>query len=127
MALPRLPAWRSRLVLGAVGDGLAHRRVCLNVLHPVVVHDAEVALVAGLAVFKVLNGVNLLPIAAFFVPLPVQLLAGVLPTYWPMRAVWSAAEGERYAVYLVCGAVVVIVCALLLTASLFDRRLRRQG
>jgi fluoroquinolone transport system permease protein len=59
--------------------------------------------VAGLALVKVLNGINLMPIAAFFVPLPLQLLAGVLPTYWPMRALWSAAEGDRYAVYLVCG------------------------
>jgi hypothetical protein len=43
-----------------------------------------------------------------------------------MKAAWSAAEGERDAVYLVCGAV-VNVCALLLTASLFDRRLRRHA
>src|SRR5688500_2582901 len=48
-ALPRLPGWRRPLVLTAVGDGLAHRRVCLDVLHAVVVHDAEVALAERLS------------------------------------------------------------------------------
>ena len=51
--------------------------------------------VAGLAVVKVLNGLNLLPSAAFFLPTPLQYVAGIIPTYWPMRAFWSAAAGER--------------------------------
>src|SRR5688572_16518832 len=42
--LTTLPRWRRQLVLAAVGDRFAHRRVCLDVLHAVVVHDAEVAL-----------------------------------------------------------------------------------
>ena len=50
--------------------------------------------VAGFAIVKVLNGLNLLPIAAFFVPRPLQYVAGIIPAYWPMRAFWSAAEGE---------------------------------
>jgi len=82
--------------------------------------------VAGFAVVKVLNGVNLLPIAAFFVPVPLQYVAGVLPTYWPMRAFWSAAAGEEYVVYLGIGAVVGAF-ALVLAAWLFDRRLLRSG
>jgi fluoroquinolone transport system permease protein len=82
--------------------------------------------VAGLAVVKVLNGINLVPIAAFFVPLPLQLFAGVLPTYWPMRALWSAAEHDRYAAYLVCGTA-VNACAVLIAAWFFDRRLHRRG
>jgi fluoroquinolone transport system permease protein len=52
--------------------------------------------VAGFAVAKVLNAVNLLPVAAYFLPRPVQFVAGVFPTYWPMRALWSAATGESY-------------------------------
>jgi len=82
--------------------------------------------VAGFAVVKVLNLVNLLPVAAFFVPLPLQLMAGVLPAYWPMRALWSAAAGEPYVVYLMVGAIVGIV-ALVLAASIFERRLLRRG
>jgi hypothetical protein len=82
--------------------------------------------VAGFAVVKVLNAVNLLPVVAYFVPRPIQFVAGVLPTYWPMRAFWSAAVGEAFAGYLVVGAVVSAL-ALLLAAWLFDRRLLRRG
>lgn len=53
--------------------------------------------VAGLAVVKVLNGLNLLPIASYFLPMPAQYLAGVIPAFWPMRAFWSAARHESYA------------------------------
>jgi fluoroquinolone transport system permease protein len=82
--------------------------------------------VAGFAVVKVLNAVNLLPIVAYFVPRPVQFAAGVFPTYWPMRALWSAAIGETYGGYLIIGALVSVL-ALLLVAGLFDRRLLRHG
>lgn len=82
--------------------------------------------VAGFAVVKVLNAVNLLPIAAFFVPLPVQYIAGVLPTYWPMRALWSAAKGEPYVVYLAIG-VITAALAVVLAARLFERRLLRRA
>jgi len=78
--------------------------------------------VAGFAVVKVLNGVNLLPVAAFFLPRPLQYVAGVIPTYWPMRALWSAAEGESYYVYLAVG-VMTAVLAVALAARLFERRL----
>jgi fluoroquinolone transport system permease protein len=82
--------------------------------------------VAGFAVVKVLNAVNLLPIVAYFVPRPVQFAAGIFPTYWPMRALWSAAVGEVYGAYLVLGGVVSVL-ALLLAVRLFDRRLLRHG
>jgi fluoroquinolone transport system permease protein len=78
--------------------------------------------VAGFAVVKVLNGVNLLPIAAFFLPLPLQYIAGVIPTYWPMRALWSAAEGEPYLIYLAVG-VMTAALAVVIAARLFERRL----
>jgi len=82
--------------------------------------------VAGFAVVKVLNGLNLLPVAAYFVPLPLQYLAGVLPAYWPMRAFWSAAAGEDYAGALVVGAIWGGL-AVLLAAVTLDRRLMRKG
>ena len=78
--------------------------------------------VAGFAVLKVLNAVNLLPIAAFFLPPPLQYLAGVLPTYWPMRALWSAATGAPYWPFLAIGGVVGAV-AVVVAARLFQRRL----
>jgi fluoroquinolone transport system permease protein len=82
--------------------------------------------VAGFAMVKVLNAVNLLPIAAFFLPVPLQYVAGILPTYWPMRALWSATAGEEFVGFLVIGALVGAV-ALVLAAALFDRRLLRHG
>lgn len=78
--------------------------------------------VAGFAVVKVLNGVNLLPIAAFFLPMPWQYVAGILPTYWPMRALWSAATGAPYGHFLIVGALVGAV-AVLAAARVFRRRL----
>lgn len=78
--------------------------------------------VAGFAVVKVLNGVNLLPIAAFFIPEPAQYIGGVVPTYWPMRALWSAAGHQPYAGFLAIGAMVGMA-AVLVAVRLFNRRL----
>jgi fluoroquinolone transport system permease protein len=82
--------------------------------------------VAGFAVVKVMNAVNLLPVVAYFVSRPLQFAAGVFPTYWPMRALWSAAAGEPYGTHLVIGTVISAL-ALLLAVSLFDRTLLRRG
>ena len=81
--------------------------------------------VAGFAVVKLLNVINLLPIVAFFVPPPLQYVAGILPAFWPMRALWSAAAGEPFAAYLFVGSIVGAV-AIGITAELFDRRLLRR-
>jgi hypothetical protein len=82
--------------------------------------------VAGLAVVKVLNALNLLPIAAFFVPTPWQYAAGVLPPYWPMRALWSAAAGEPYAHFLGVGTVVGVT-AVVLAAIVLEKRLHERA
>lgn len=82
--------------------------------------------VAGLAVVKVLNGVTLLPVAAYFIPTPAQYLAGVVPTYWPMRAFWSAAQNESYWVFLGIGCVAGTV-ALAVAVRLFERQLLRRA
>lgn len=82
--------------------------------------------VAGFAVVKVLNALNLLAVAAFFIPLPRQYAAGLLPAYWPMRALWTAAEGGEHVVVLIIGAMVAISWTGL-AAIAFDRRLLRRG
>jgi fluoroquinolone transport system permease protein len=82
--------------------------------------------VAGFAVVKVMNAVNLLPVVAYFVPRPLQFVAGIFPTYWPMRALWSAAAGESYGAHLLVGTIISVL-ALLLAVSLFGQRLLRQG
>lgn len=82
--------------------------------------------VAGFAVVKLLNVLNLLPIVAFFVPPPLQYVAGVLPAFWPMRALWSAAAGAPFMMYLLVGSIVG-VAAIAITGALFDRRLLRRA
>jgi fluoroquinolone transport system permease protein len=82
--------------------------------------------VAGFAVVKVLNAVNLLPVVAYFAPRPEQFAAGIFPTYWPMRALWSAAVGESFVGYLVVGTVVSII-SIWLAIRLFDRRLLQRA
>jgi fluoroquinolone transport system permease protein len=81
--------------------------------------------VAGFAVVKLLNVINLLPIVAFFVPPPLQYVAGVLPAFWPMRALWSAACGGPFVTYLLVGSAVG-AAAIAIAAALFDRRLLRR-
>jgi fluoroquinolone transport system permease protein len=82
--------------------------------------------VAGFAVVKLLNSINLLPIVAFFVPPPLQYLAGVLPAFWPMRSLWAAAAGEPCTTYLLVGCIVGAV-AIVVAAAVFDRRLLRRA
>jgi fluoroquinolone transport system permease protein len=82
--------------------------------------------VAGFAVVKLLNVINLLPIVAFFVPPPLQCVAGILPAFWPMRALWAAAAGEPFTPYLVVGSIVG-AGAIGITAALFNRRLLQRA
>ena len=69
-----------------------------------------------------MNLINLLPLIAYFVPMPAQLLAGILPAFWPMRAFWSAAEHEPIAPFLAAGALSG-VAALWLTVRVFEKRI----
>jgi hypothetical protein len=50
--------------------------------------------VSGLALMKALQAVLTAPIGAWFVGMPLQLVAGIIPSYWPMRAYWSAADSD---------------------------------
>lgn len=70
--------------------------------------------VAGFAVIKVLNSVQLLPIVAYFVQPPLHWLAGVLPAFWALKTYWLAAAGEPYWGIVAVGLVVNIVWLLAL-------------
>ena len=54
--------------------------------------------------------------------MPVQLFAGILPAFWPMRAFWAAAEGRPYVVFVVAGTVAGLV-AMALAVRIFERQL----
>ena len=71
--------------------------------------------VQGFALGKVMGSLQLIPIAVFFVDPPLQYLAGLLPTYWPVKAFWVAHQGgDGFALWVALGlAVHVGVLALL--------------
>lgn len=80
--------------------------------------------VTGFAMMKLMNAVQLLPVVAYFVPMPAQLLFGVIPSYWPMKMVWQAADGLPYAPYLIAGLAVNVVAVGLLMRR-FERIVHR--
>lgn len=68
--------------------------------------------VQGFALMKGLGAVLLIPIAAYFVTSNLEILFGVFPTYWPIKAYWMMEAGESgYLIYLAVG--VVYMLALL--------------
>lgn len=71
--------------------------------------------VAGLAMLKLLNGITILPVVAYFIPANWQWLAGIIPTYWPLKIFWSAVAGEDYGLPLLIGLIInVFALGLLL-------------
>lgn len=81
--------------------------------------------VSGFAMIKILNTVNMLPIIAWFFEPPMQWIAGIVPSFWPMRMVWQACAGRAYFVEAI-GGVLVAMLALLLLERRFRTRLQRQ-
>ncbi len=59
--------------------------------------------VSGFALTKLVTAVSNFALVAWFVPMPWQLSAGCLPSYWPMKIVWQAAAGEPWRSYAVAG------------------------
>lgn len=76
--------------------------------------------VAGLNVMKFSNSILMLPIAAFFLPMPLQLWAGLIPHYWGMKVFMQAVEGQPYGIY----ALVALLYSLVLIGLLL-RQFRR--
>lgn len=80
--------------------------------------------VSGFAITKLLNSINMLPIAAYFLDEPWQFAAGILPGYWPLKLVWLADAGRPIAAVLAIG-FAVNAAAILILLRLFNRKLRR--
>jgi fluoroquinolone transport system permease protein len=77
--------------------------------------------VEAFAVLKITSVIGLVPIAAFFLPEPVQLVAGVVPPYWACRVWWDLAAGGSVDPLLVVGGV---VCSAAWIAAWMHRFLR---
>lgn len=82
--------------------------------------------VAGLAVLKLVNGISMIPMVVYFLPLRWQLLAGIVPAYWPLKVFWLAAAGEEYWSYALMG-VLVNSMAILWLLRRFQRMIHRSG
>lgn len=70
--------------------------------------------VAGFALVKFANLIILVPSIAFFVQSDWQVLAGIVPTYWAMKALWVALDGGSAWPYLAAGLVVNLLALWLL-------------
>lgn len=80
--------------------------------------------VSGFAFVKILNGLNMLPVLAWFLPMPRQLAMGLLPTYWPMKLVWEAADGRLGGALAGAGLAVNLAAIAALTVTFRRRALR---
>ncbi len=80
--------------------------------------------VSGFAIIKLLNSINVLPIAAYFIGMPWQLGAGVVPGYWPLKLVWLADAGRPLAAFAAAG-FVVNAAVIVVLLRLLNRHLHR--
>jgi fluoroquinolone transport system permease protein len=62
--------------------------------------------VTGFAMVKLLNGLLMIPLAAYFLPGLWPFATGIIPTFWPLKAFWLAADGASYGVVLIIGVVI---------------------
>lgn len=79
--------------------------------------------IEGIAISKLINLVVLGPaVVVAVVPEPVQFLAGVAPTYWPVKAFVTGAAGDPAWPLFLLGGVIVHLLALAGLARWFGRR-----
>lgn len=75
--------------------------------------------VEGLAVMRAIGMLLLgLPFIPWFMDSQLQLLFGVLPTYWPVKAFWLASEGATYWPYIAGGIAYISLLLVLLLRRL---------
>lgn len=79
--------------------------------------------IEGIALSKLLNVVVLGPVVVIaVVPEPLQFLAGIVPTYWPVKAYVAGAGGEPAWFLYVLSGFVVYLLAIVVLGWLFGRR-----
>lgn len=96
IALGHLPLWKLALI-ALTGAPVA---AVMTLILPIFARDK----VQAFALLKIVSISTLLPLAAYFVAEPWQLIAGVYPPYWLIKAYWVAhADGPEWWIYLALG------------------------
>jgi fluoroquinolone transport system permease protein len=62
--------------------------------------------VSGFAVAKLFSALSNLALIAWFLPMPLQIAAGVVPSYWAMKIVWQSAAAAAWPAYALAGLLV---------------------
>ena len=81
--------------------------------------------VQGFAIVKASGVFIILPLVAYFVDMPWQLIFGLLPTYWPLKVYWLLDAGQSGAwIFILVGlAYQLLLISVLLRR--FNRVMRR--
>ncbi|MEO0605039.1 MAG: hypothetical protein AAF211_26650, partial [Myxococcota bacterium] len=81
--------------------------------------------VEAFAVMKITSAFGIVPVVAWFLPMPLQYVAGVLPPYWACRIWWVAAEGSADWTWMVVPAVLTSAGWLAWLGQRFQTAVRR--
>jgi fluoroquinolone transport system permease protein len=81
--------------------------------------------VQGFALQKALGVFFIAPFAATLLPQPWQLLAGVIPTYWPATLLWTLQSGKSNGELLLLGSLAYQGLLLALLLRRFNRVIRQ--
>ena len=68
----------------------------------------------GMVWMKVFNVIVLIPIAAFFIPGPLQNLFGIFPTHWAFQSMYNIINAETFQWQIVVGALYFMVLIFIL-------------
>ncbi len=77
--------------------------------------------VTGLVLFRLVNTAAALPALAFLAIGAWERAAWIVPSFWPMKALWLAAEGQPYGLELTIAPIMNIVLMLILYRHLTRR------
>lgn len=81
--------------------------------------------VEGMAIQKMLGGVFMIPMVAYFIHSDWQLLFGIFPTYWTLKAFWVASEGGTGLWLYILAGVLVHLAFIGLLVKRFDMVMHR--
>ena len=74
--------------------------------------------VAGFALAKLFMALSNVALVAWFITMPWQVLAGVTPSYWPMKVIWQVEADAPWLGYALAGMAFNVGAALLLLRRL---------